>query len=396
MARKDAIIGEFARYRQKELAAGKFDFLRARAQFIDPHTLELSAPAGAVARKTPDRITAGHFVIATGSTMAPPPLPQLAEVGCITSDDALQLPRPPRSLIVLGGGAIGVELSQFFRRFDTEVTLIQRGEHLLRDFDADAAETVARVLRREGVKVFTGTRITGAFRKGRHKGVVFEHQGRRQRATADEILLATGRVAHTAGLGLEKIGVALNDGHVTTDDTMRSSQAHIYAAGDCAGPWEIVHIGIEQGEIAAHNIAHPHDVRHIDYRLLTVIVFTSPQAAMVGLSEKSAAERKVPFLKACYPFDDHGKSQIMAATDGFVKLLAHPKTGEILGGACVGPIGGELLHEIIAAMHKRMTVHELAAMPHYHPTLSEIWTYPAAELAERIPLAARRRKSGGR
>jgi pyruvate/2-oxoglutarate dehydrogenase complex dihydrolipoamide dehydrogenase (E3) component len=86
----------------------------------------------------------------------------------------------------------------------------------------------------------------------------------------------------------------------------------------------------------------------------------------------------------------------MAATDGFVKLLAHPKTGEILGGACVGPIGGELLHEIIAAMHKRMTVHELAAMPHYHPTLSEIWTYPAAELAERIPLAARRRKCGGR
>src|SRR5581483_736899 len=156
--------------------------------------------------------------------------------------------------------------------------------------------------------------------------------------------------------------------------------------GDCAGPWEIVHIGIEQGEIAAHNIAHPRRARQIDYRLLTMIVFTSPQAAMVGLSEKSASARGLPYFRACYPFDDHGKSQIMAAMDGFVKLLADPMTGEILGGACVGPMGGELLHEIIAAMHKRMTVHELAVMPHYHPTLSEIWTYPAAELAERISL----------
>ncbi len=384
MARKDAIIGEFARYRQKELASGKFDFLRARAQFIDPHTLDLSQGDGLSVKKIPNRITAGHFVIATGSAIAPPPLPKLAEIGCLTSDDALQLSRPPRSLIVLGGGAIGVEMSQFFSRFDTQVTLIQRGEHLLRDFDADAAETVAYVLRDEGIKVFTATKLTDAFRDGRRKGVVFEHQGRRHRVAAEQILLATGRVANTGGFGLEKIGVKLDGDRIAANLQMQTSQPHIYAAGDCAGPWEIVHLGIEQGEIAAHNIAHPRHKRQMDYRLLTMIVFTSPQAAMVGLSEKAAAARGIPFLAACYPFNDHGKSQIMAETNGFVKLLAHPKTGEILGGACVGPMGGELLHEIIAAMHKRMTVHELAAMPHYHPTLSEIWTYAAAELAGRI------------
>jgi pyruvate/2-oxoglutarate dehydrogenase complex dihydrolipoamide dehydrogenase (E3) component len=122
----------------------------------------------------------------------------------------------------------------------------------------------------------------------------------------------------------------------------------------------------------------------MDYRLLISVVFTEPQVAFVGLTEKEAAARGIKFLAASYPFNDHGKSLIMDAKDGFVKLLANPKSGEILGGACVGPDGGELIHEIVAAMAKRMTVRELAATPHYHPTLAEIWTYPAEELAEKI------------
>ena len=117
-------------------------------------------------------------------------------------------------------------------------------------------------------------------------------------------------------------------------------------------------------------------------RLLTNIVFTDPQAATVGLTEKEARARSIPYRAASHPFADHGKSLLMEAKDGFVKLLADPVSGEILGGACVGPLGGELIHEIIAAMHQRMTVRQLALMPHYHPTLAEIWTYPAAELAE--------------
>ena len=124
----------------------------------------------------------------------------------------------------------------------------------------------------------------------------------------------------------------------------------------------------------------------MDYRLLTVVIFTEPQVATVGLTEKRAQLQNVLYQVAKYPFADHGKSLIMEAKDGFVKLLADPITGEILGGGCVGPAGGELIHEIIAAMHKRMTVHELAGMPHYHPTLAEIWTYPAEELAEKIRL----------
>ena len=168
------------------------------------------------------------------------------------------------------------------------------------------------------------------------------------------------------------------------DSEMRTNVPHIYGAGDCTGLHEIVHIAIQQGETAAHNIIHPQNRTCIDYRLLTSVVFTDPQIGRMGLTEREATIEKIPHIAASYPFADHGKSLIMGATDGFVKLVADPKTGEILGGCCTGPHGGELIHEIIAAMYKRMTVQELAVMPHYHPTLAEIWTYPAEELAEQI------------
>ncbi|MGB7767255.1 MAG: FAD-dependent oxidoreductase, partial [Verrucomicrobiia bacterium] len=202
--------------------------------------------------------------------------------------------------------------------------------------------------------------------------------------SAEQMLFALGRVPNTASLGLENAGVKSENGRIITNGKMQTSRPHIYAAGDCTGPHEIVHLAVTQGEIAAHNIANPNSPRQMDYRLLISVVFTEPQVAFVGLTEKEAKARGVPYLAASYPFNDHGKSLIMEAKDGFVKLLADPKSGEILGGSCVGPFGGELIHEIVVAMAKRMAVHELAATPHYHPTLAEIWTYPAEELAGQI------------
>jgi pyruvate/2-oxoglutarate dehydrogenase complex dihydrolipoamide dehydrogenase (E3) component len=197
-------------------------------------------------------------------------------------------------------------------------------------------------------------------------------------------LFALGRVPNTAFLDLQNAGVKTEAGRIIADKSMRTSAPHIFAAGDCTGPHEIVHIAIQQGETAVHNILKPETPRQMDYRLLISVVFTEPQVATVGLTEKRARADGVKFLAASYPFNDHGKSLIMEAKDGFVKLLADPGSGKILGGSCVGPVGGELIHEIVAAMARHMTVHELAAMPHYHPTLAEIWTYPAEELAEQI------------
>jgi len=415
MARKAAMIEDFASYRRKQLESGKFKFIRANARFVDAHMLELTAPENLQGAETARQrlglrqpsaafaplgtrgkapegwrtprlggnlVTAKHFVIATGSVVAPPPLPALEEVGYITSDHALSLTKLSKSLIVLGGGAIACELAQFFARFDVKVTQIQRSPHVLREFDTDAGAVIKTVFQREGIKLFTGTKLLGARRNGKRKIVEFEQNGKKLRAEADEILLALGRSPNTATLGLENAGVEAENGRIIANAQMRTSVPHIYAAGDCTGPHEIVHIAIQQAEIAAHNIANPRRPRTTDYRLLTSVVFTEPQVATVGLTEKEATVRKIPFRAASYPFNDHGKSLIMEALDGFVKLLANPKTGEILGGCCVGPVGGELIHEINVAMAKRMTVHEFAATPHYHPTLAEIWTYPAEELAE--------------
>jgi pyruvate/2-oxoglutarate dehydrogenase complex dihydrolipoamide dehydrogenase (E3) component len=375
MERKDRLIGDFAAYRQQQLTEGKFQLLRAPARFLDPHTLDLG-PAGT--------LRARAFVIATGSVQAPAPLPALDQADCLNSDAALELKQLPKSMVVLGGGAVAIEFAQFFGRFGVQVCVVQRSSRLLKDFDPDAGAVVESVFRKEGIQVYTGTRLLDAGRDGQGKFVEFEHEGQRRRIQAEEIFNGLGRAPNTAHLNLEAAGVTLERGRIVTDDTMQTSAPHIFAAGDCTGPYELVHLAVTQGEVAGANLLAAAPTKRMDYRLLTFVVFSDPQVATVGLTEEEARRRGIAYLAASYPFHDHGKSLIMEALDGQVKLLADPKTGEILGGACVGPGGGDLIHEIVVAMAARMTVQQLAAVPHYHPTLAEIWTYPAEDLASQI------------
>ncbi len=374
-ARKDELIAEFAGFRSQQLQDGRFELIRARARFTDPHTLVLGNGRS---------IRAAHFIVGTGSVVPPPPVPGLAEAGYLTSDDALKLTRLPTSLLVLGGGAVALEFAQFFARLGTRVTVIQRSGQVLRDADEDVAGELEKALRREGVELFTGTRLVRADRIGTEVQLTFEHGGETRTLQAESVLHSLGRVPNTASLQLAIAGVEIEGARIVTNLRQQTSVGHIYAAGDCCGPHEIVHVAIQQGEAAAKNILQPAQPVELDYRLLLNVVFTDPAVATVGLTEKEARGAGRPILTANYPFNDHGKSMILGCQEGFVKLLADPGTGEILGGACVGPQGGELIHEIAAAMAKRMTVGELAVMPHYHPTLAEIWTYPAEELAEQV------------
>jgi dihydrolipoamide dehydrogenase len=391
MARKDLLIKGFADYRHEQLRNGKFKFIRAMARFADPHKVELFAPSktdGAGDDEDSIRgntLTAKYFIIATGSTVAPSPIVCIDASYCLNSDTALKLTQLPKSIIILGGGATACEFAQFFQRFGVKVTMIQRSPHVLHEFDSDATGELENAFRREGMTVYTGTKIIETRKVGSRKEVHFEHEGKPVRVSAEEIFYALGRIPNTDSLGLDKIGVSTDCRRIVTNHLMQSNLPYIFAVGDCTGQHEIVHIAVQQGEVAGHNVAHPERMKEMNYRLLTEVIFTEPQIAAVGLTEKKAKKRNIPYVAASYPFNDHGKSLIMEAKDGFVKLLADPASGEIIGGCCVGPYGGDLIHEIIAAMSKRMTVHELAAMPHYHPTLAEIWTYPAEELAEKIP-----------
>jgi len=372
--RKKALIKEFADYRIGQLKNPRFTLIRGRARFEDPHTIRVGS-------KT---IGARSFIITTGSTISAPSIPGLVDVGCITSDDALDLRELPKSLMVLGGGPVAAELGQFFCRLGTRTTLIQRSGHIFSACDEDVVRPIEARFREEGMTVYTGTRLRRFTKKNNRITAHFLHEGKARRASAATVLQAMGRAPALAGLNLEAAGVEVEGRRIAVDSRMRTSVRHIFAAGDCVGLYEIVHIAIQQGEIAGHNALPAVREKAIDYRLRTFAAFTDPQLAVAGLNEKQCREQGIAYLAASYPFDDHGKSLCMGETHGLVKILCDPKSGEILGGAISGPEASDLIHELTAVMYFRGTVQDLARIPHYHPTLAEILTYPAEELAEQV------------
>ncbi len=378
--RKRRLIGEFADYRAQQLAGGSFDFIRGRAEFLDPHCLRVSLREGG------ERILAlKSGCIATGSVLNRPSI-QGIEL-CLSSDDLLELTEIPASAVVLGGGPVALEMAHYLESLGSRVTILQRNTQLLTGNDHDVAEAVAEAFRRRGMKVLCGTRLEKIEKSGDQTAVHFSHGNGGEVIKADLVVNALGRRPAIAGLGLEKAGVALEGPAICTDLEQRTTARHLFAAGDCCGPYEVVHIAITQGETAARNAAaliKGGAPVTLDYRLKLFACFAEPQMASCGMTEQEARENGLQIITASYPFADHGKSLVKGETDGFVKLIADARNGSLLGGAVVGPEASELIHEIVVAMAFHATAAQLAVIPHYHPTLSEIWTYPAEEIADRL------------
>jgi len=386
-ARKRRWVGEFADYRAKQLESGRFEFIRGWAAFVDPHCVEIRTPEGALRR-----LTSRTFLLATGSRLKIVEVPGLQELGYWTSDEVLTATHVPKSVIILGGGATGVEFAHFYSALGTEVTLIQRSEQLLKEMDGDVARSLAAAYRKRGINVVCHTQLVRAERAGEGlKRIVFTHAGKTRAVEAQEIIYTLGREPQLAGLDLQKAGLETTHGHLAVGRTQQTGVPHLFAAGDVAGPYEIVHIAVQQGELAARNAARlvkgasedeaTRTLEEMDYRLRLSVIFSEPQIAVAGVTERELQGEGALYRVATYPFDDHGKALIMGETDGFVKLLACEESGEIVGAAAVGPHASELIHEIVVAMRFRATARQLAEIPHYHPTLSEIWSYPAEELA---------------
>ncbi len=377
IARKRRLIADFAGYRGEQLQDGRFDLLRGSAEFTGTNSLVVTSPDG-----SQTAVEARTILIASGSEQSLPDVPGIAEAGCLTSDDLLDRESIPESLIVLGGGPVALEMASYCHAFGSQVTIIQRSPQILRGTDKDAADALADGLRQDGIEIVTGTKLLGVEKSGESRRVVFLHEGEEKSVAAGEVLNALGRHARIpSGLPVE-----LENGKVRVSPTQQTSLPHIFAAGDVCSPLEVVHVAIQQGEIAARNAAsllsgRREPLETMDYRLKLFAVFTEPGFACVGESEEELASRGISFRTAKYPFNDHGKSLVMGETAGFVKLTADSGSGEILGASIVGPEAAELIHEIVVAMRFRATAADLAAIPHYHPTLSEIWTYPAEELA---------------
>ncbi|MFA6961784.1 MAG: NAD(P)/FAD-dependent oxidoreductase [Opitutaceae bacterium] len=378
--RKLKIIGEFADYRMQALESGKYDIYRSRARFIDTLTVEL-----ADGRK----LSAKKFLIGTGSKVSvPPTIPGLAATPFWISDDVLDLDFIPESVIVLGGGIVACELAQFLRRIGSKVTLIQRSPNILKDHSPAASEVVQQAFRDEGIDLHTDTKIDKMASDKKGVSVRFYSNGKRITRRARFLFNALGREPNIEGLDLAAAGVKTTTaGRIVVNKWQQTSVPHIYAGGDVCGPHDIVHLAVAQGELAARHAFGIKGIKPIDQSLLLNVVFTDPPLATIGLQESELAARNEKFLVASYPFDDHGKSILMEAKRGYVKVIAEPKSGRILGAEIVGPQAGELIHILSGPLTMKATVFDMLRAPWYHPTLAEILTYPLEEIADLIKSA---------
>ncbi len=374
IARKRRLVKEFADYRIEQLNAPDITLVEGDAQFLSPESVQVG-----------DRVlSAPKFVIATGSVPFVPKVPGLEEAGYLTSDEALELEDLPESVCVLGGGPIGLELGQFYSRLGARVTLLQRSSCVLSNEDEAVGTALADYLREDGMDVRCATRLTAVEQRNGKKVLHLLQDESESVIEVDHILVATGRSPAQEGLNLAAAGVESTSRGIKTDSAMRTSNPNIFAVGDVTVSFDIVHVAIQQGEVAAHNALGSGPTQYMDYRIVPIVIFTEPQYGRVGMTEKEATAKGLPIVTASYPFNDHGKALCLGETRGFVKMVGHAQTGEILGYQVLGPEGGELIHECIVALHYRATAQDFMRIPHYHPTLAEILTYPAEEIAEQV------------
>jgi pyruvate/2-oxoglutarate dehydrogenase complex dihydrolipoamide dehydrogenase (E3) component len=372
-ARKRGLVKSFADYRIEGIE--KFPLYLGPARF-------LSATELLVGESTV--LEAPKFIIATGSIVSPSALPGLRETGFVDSDAVLEFEAIPESVVVLGGGYTACELGQFLARMGARTTMLIRSGHLLTESDDDVGNALTVYFREEGIGVITHATLLEARRAGTKKVVRYLHGGHELEAEGDEIFYALGRTPDIAGLDLERALVEYGPSGITVDRRMCTTNSNIYAVGDATGEYMLVHVAIYQGEVAARN-ACLHLGEIADYRLVGAhTVFSEPQFAAVGMSEKDLKRERVPYVVGRYDFAEHGKAELLGKTKGFVKMMADRQTGKILGAAVLGPEGSELIHEVIVAMSYNATVDEFMRIPHLHPTLAEIWTYPAEECAAQL------------
>jgi len=374
VARKRALVRGFADYRIEGIET--FPHYIGEASFLSHGELLVGDTV----------LEAKRFIVATGSIIGPPRLPGLAEAGAFDSDEALERETIPKSLIVLGGGYVACELGQYFARMGAATTIVCRAPHLLSQADRDVGEELTACFRTEGIEVVTGATFERVERDADGSRTVHVKVGGESRAIrADEIFNALGRVPQTEGLGLDRAGVHVDaGGAIAVDASLRTSNPDIFAIGDVTGEYALVHVAIYQGEIAGRNAAKGADERAVYDLVKTHTVFSEPQVAVVGKTERELEAEGAVYVVGRYEFAEHGKAMTMGRTQGFVKMMADPNDGRILGAAVVGPFGSELIHEVIVAMRYDATVTEFMRIPHLHPTLSEIWTYPAEECAEQM------------
>lgn len=339
------------------------EVIEAEGYILDPHTVRVGDR----------RLTARHIVVATGARPAIPVIPGLQAADFVTSDSVWALRERPRRLLVIGGGPIGCELAQAFRRLGCEVSLLQRRAHLLPHEDPDVSVLLRAVLEEEGVRVLTGV----------HQESI--HDGRDARElhcisdagkavlTFDRLLIAAGRVANTQGFGLEELGVRIRDHQaLVVDGFLASDVPSIYACGDVVGPYQFTHAAAHQAWYAAVNTLFNGIKRsRADYSVMPWCTFTDPEIARVGLNETQAGALNIPYEVTRFEMHELDRAIADGATAGFVKVLTRPRSDRILGVTLAGQHAGELLAEFVLAMRHGLGLNKILGTIHVYPTMTE-------------------------
>jgi dihydrolipoyl dehydrogenase len=298
----------------------------------------------------------------------------------ITYREAMVLPEVPKSVVVIGAGAIGIEFADFWNAFGVEVTVIEFMPRILPVEDEEISAALTRILKKKGMKILTGTKTTGVKVSGKTVTTSYvgaDGQGKEETITSERVLLAVGVQANVEGIGLEGMGVALDRGFIQVDDHYRTTSPGIWSIGDCAGPPALAHVAMAEavrtvGTMAGH---HPEPV---NYDAIPGCTYCDPEVASIGKTEAQAREAGLDINVGKFPFNVNGKALGAGHTDGFIKIITNKARGEIVGVHCIGYGVTDLIAEMSVAMTSEATIHDIVAAVHPHPTLSEVMFEAAA------------------
>jgi len=348
------------------------DCLAGEARFVSPWQVEVNGRL----------LSAEKIILATGASPIIPPIPGLADIQPLTSENLWQLQTLPERLLIIGGGAIGCEMAQAFQRLGSQVTLVEAMPQLLPNEDKDLAAGVSNSLAAEGVQIMTGCKLLSVESEGAERSAVIGAAGNKPvNVEFEHILLAVGRRANTSGFGLQELGVALNkNGTVSVDQYLRTSCPTILACGDVAGPYQLTHAAGHQAWYAGVNALFGQFKKFAaDYSVMPQVIFTDPQLARVGLNELEAAAQGIDVEVTVYDLADLDRAIVDGDAKGMVKVLTAPGTDRILGAAVLGPQAGELITQFVTAIKHNLGLNKILGLIHSYPTLSEANKYVAGE-----------------
>jgi dihydrolipoamide dehydrogenase len=367
--RKDQVVRRLTGGVKLLLEKAGVDVITGTARFGSPTKLAVATEEGEA------EVEATQFVIATGSRPASLPIPGLSGAGVLTSDDVVGIKELPSSVLIIGGGPIGVEFATLFRACGVQATLVEILPRVLPALDADLGAQVERGLKRLKVGLHTGCRVTSVEARGDRQAVAIETASGVVTEEVDRVLVAVGRRPNVEDLGLDAVGVELEKSGVRVDEHMRTTTPHIFAVGDVTGGVLLAHVALEEGIVASENALGSE--RAMRYDAVPSCVFSWPEVATVGLSEDQAAQNGHEVRVGRFPFRANGKALASGDYEGLVKVVAEAEYGQVLGVHVVGPHASDLIQEATMALTLEATLDEFEATIHPHPTLTEAFAEAA-------------------